>query len=230
MRFSPTAVLCLLLLLPLTCGCDRLGSLTDNRGIDVADQLGRLQLAVLEDSGVSSEEAAQASTDEHAADAHASDSHATDSEAGGQALRIAVVSVVDQSLFAAASAEEGADPAEGAAAAAEAALRRERQVRQAINARLVGNSLISVVQPAAEQLELARAEVIGIDSAALSQATVMALGEAMHVDYVVSVLIDREGQDVDIVAQHTADGAIVFQETRDWSTRLRVAEAPAAAE
>lgn len=205
--------------------CERLSQLSDHRNIEVADQLSRLQIAILKDAGLDTNSV----TDEHgkaivSASNHTEDEHSDESDATGSA-RLAVLTVVDQSLFGAdkATGDVEEDPAKQQAAR-EAALRRERQVRQAINARLVRNSLISVIQPSAEDLATARAELIGNDSAPLSQQSVMTLGELLQVDYFINVLIDREGQDVDIVAQNTADGAIVFQETRNWTGRLRLAE------
>ena len=180
-----------------------------------------MQIAILEDAGVSDESATEAADDQHAVSNASHDpSHESAAEMR-QRVRVAVVSVVDQTLFGDGQAEVAADEDPAAATKKQDALRRERQVRQGINARLVRNSLIDVVQPASEHLDLARAEVITIDSAALSQATAMLLGEQLQVDYIISVLIDREGQDVDITAQHVADGAIIFQQTRDWSARLR---------
>ncbi|MCB1220302.1 MAG: hypothetical protein H7A35_13685 [Planctomycetales bacterium] len=216
-----TVTACLLTIALLLAACDKLGSLADNRNIEVADQLSAMQIAILEDAGVSDESATEAADDQHAVSNASHDpSHESAAEMR-QRVRVAVVSVVDQTLFGDGQAEVAADEDPAAATKKQDALRRERQVRQGINARLVRNSLIDVVQPASEHLDLARAEVITIDSAALSQATAMLLGEQLQVDYIISVLIDREGQDVDITAQHVADGAIIFQQTRDWSARLR---------
>ena len=223
LRLPIICSLCLILLV-LT-ACDRLTQLSDRRNIEVADQLSRLQIAILEDAGLAteSEEDSQTEAVVSVANHAAADSQPADTPV--RQARIAVLTVVDQSLF---PKEESEEESEEDAAlqqtARQSAQRRERQIRQAINARLVRNSMICVVQPSAENLASARAELIANDSAPLSQLGAATLGELLGVDYIVNVLIDREGQDVDVVAQHTADGAIVFQETRNWTGRLRLAE------
>jgi hypothetical protein len=227
----PKACCCLILVVLVGTGCDRIAKLSDHSNIEVTDQLSRLQIAILEDAGLDTSTVTEEHGESVVSAANHSEDHSTDPTAASGFTRLAVLTVVDQSLFdtdtPAGDTED--DPAKKQAVR-DAALRRERQVRQAINARLVRNTLIRVVQPSAEDLATARAELIGNDSAPLSQQSVRSMGELLQVEYIINVLIDREGQDVDIVAQHTADGAIVFQETRNWTGRLRLAEVQPTAE
>lgn len=121
---------------------------------------------------------------------------------------VAVVCVVDSYAMRTAEVEEEAQLEAQA---------RERLARQEVQACLVVNTLIDVVQPDEQAAAQARAEVVANNSAALSAATADQIGRALGVEFLISMLIDQEGAQVNIVAQRVADGKLVFQETLlDW--------------
>lgn len=123
---------------------------------------------------------------------------------------VAVLSVVDSTAL----ETEAEEPEEGAEAEA---LRRERVVRQAINSALVANTLIDVVQPDQASSDKAREEIIAKNSAALSTPLANEMRQLTGADIIVCAMIDRLGADVNIVAQSTHDGKLVYQDTiKDW--------------
>ncbi|MBN2083005.1 hypothetical protein JW859_12470 [bacterium] len=123
---------------------------------------------------------------------------------------VAVVSVVDTTSIP--TGEEEPDPELLATA-----LRRERVVRQAINNALVENKLINVVQPDEANTELARAEIIAKNSAALSTPLAAEIGQGIGAAVIVCALIDKQGAEVNIVAQLTVNGKLIYQDTiKDW--------------
>ena len=125
----------------------------------------------------------------------------------------AVLAIVDTSTIPTAGATEA--EAEGASVAE--ALRRERIVRQELSNRLVSNRLIEVVQPTQTLIDQARAEITASNSAALSLETVKQSKDSLKTEYIVNALIDRDGAEVNVVAQRTTDGVVIFQETLlDW--------------
>jgi len=146
-----------------------------------------------------------------------------DTRAGGKA-HVAVLGVVDVVGMAAGEGAEAADPE-----ALSAARRRERGVRQAIGEVLVQNRLMAAVQPSAEQAEQARKAISAANSPALDAAEATAVGKALGADYLVCALIDDEGKSINVVAQRTTDGVVVFQDVlKNWSAAGAAATAAGA--
>lgn len=139
---------------------------------------------------------------------------------------VAVIAVVD--TFTETQATEGEDPAERAKKM-DLAQRRERVVRQELQNVLVANNMITVVQPNEAQIAAARAEIGTTNSGALSNTMLPNLAETLGVKHVVTALIDLDGGEVNVVAQHAPDGTIVFQDTLiNWDVVLAVAKEAAA--
>ena len=135
---------------------------------------------------------------------------------------LAVLAVVDN--FTLLPVSEDTDPAEQATKI-DLAQRRERVVRQELQNVLVSNTMITVVQPNSEQITQAREEISSTNSAAISNSMLPGLAETLGVQHVVTALIDLEGHEVNVVAQHAPDGAIVFQDTLiDWEPVMEVAK------
>jgi len=128
-------------------------------------------------------------------------------------VHVAVLGVVDAVDMTAGEGAEAPDPE-----ALSAARRRERSVRQAIGEVLVQNRLMAAVQPSADQAEQARKAISAANSPALDAAEATAVGKALGADYLVCALIDDEGKSINVVAQRTTDGVVVFQDVlKDWS-------------
>jgi hypothetical protein len=146
--------------------------------------------------------------------------------AKAQPTTVAVLAVVDSVSLLPAGEDE--DPAERAKKL-DLSQRRERVVRQELQNVLVSNSLITVVQPNEAQIAQARAEISATNSAALSNTMLPGLAETLGVQHVVTALVDLDGGEVNVVAQHAPDGTIVFQDTLiEWDVVLAVAKEAAA--
>jgi len=146
----------------------------------------------------------------------------------GSTTVVAVVAVVDTAAMV--PVAKDAKPSEEAAAKEQAALGRERDVRQELNNVLVANKLMDVVQPDQAQIDKGRQEIIATNSTPLSAALASELGTALKAQYLVCAMIDEDGKQVDVEAQQTADGKVVFQDTLlNWSILkpAAVEEAPA---
>ena len=200
-------LICLILPLLAICGCELLSG---EAAETVDSSLFPLQIAIEGYSPpVGSGHTTAIGDDEgHEPD----DSQQPDFAAGAhiKPAAVAVLSVVDSTAL-----ETGDEEAEEGAEAE--ALRRERVVRQAINSALVANSLIDVVQPDQQSSDTARAEIIAKNSAALSTQLADEMGQMTGADILVCAMIDRLGADVNIVAQSTHDGKLVYQDTiKDW--------------
>jgi hypothetical protein len=128
-------------------------------------------------------------------------------------IPVAVLAVVDSTAL----AQESETAAAGQPLDSEA-LRRERLVHQALSSALVNNALIEVIQPEQASLDQARGEMIAVNSAALSAPTAEQLGEHLGADILICALIDREGAEVNVVAQRASDGKLVYHDTiKDWN-------------
>lgn len=178
-----------------------------------------LQIAI-ENQLSAGEAGAQSSEAESpAAERPAGQGRATQTSDGGATISVAVLSVVDSSALASAESAGSDQPLDSDA------LRRERLVQQALSGALVTNSLIEVVQPDQASIDLARAEIIAINSAALSPPTAGQIGEQLGADVLVCALIDRQGAEVNIIAQRASDGKLLYQDTiKDWDVLAAPAE------
>ena len=136
-------------------------------------------------------------------------------------IPVAVLSVVDSTALTQASAGSAADQT-----LEPEALRRERLVHQAISSALVSNLLIEVIQPEQASLDQARAELIAVNSAALSAPTAEELGQHLGAEVLVNALIDRAGAEVNIVAQRASDGKLLYHDTiKDWDVVANLEQA-----
>lgn len=133
----------------------------------------------------------------------------------GHAASVAVLAVVNDSRIAAA----GTDPAAGPEQAPDGeALRLERLLRQELNNGFVRNRKLEVLQPGADIIAQAQAEVQRVNSAALSSEQARQLGERLHVDFIVCAVIEEGGRLVNVASQRSSDGKLVFQDSvRNWS-------------
>jgi len=137
------------------------------------------------------------------------------------AIPVAIMAVVDSNALTQAAEQGGSEqPLDSEA------LRRERLVQQAISGALVTNSLMEVIQPDQASIDRAREEIVAVNSAALSAPTAAELGEQLGAEVLVNALIDRQGAEVNIVAQRSADGKLVYQDTiKDWEILAAPTEA-----
>jgi hypothetical protein len=139
--------------------------------------------------------------------------------------KIAILGVVDTATLKKPAEGETADQA-----ALDAAAKRERDVRQGLNAVLVENTLLEVVQPAQEQQDKVRAAIAAANSCTLDAKLALEAGEAVAAEYLLDVLIDDTGKQVNVAVQRASDGVVVFQDTlKDWQVATGPAAAPEAA-
>ncbi len=144
--------------------------------------------------------------------------------AEGAKAKTTILAVVDTQRLAKPAEGEEPDPA-----LLQAAEKRERDVRQGMNAVLVENVLLEVVQPAEEQIGKARAAIAAANSPALDKAVCEELGKATAADYLICALIDDSGKKIDVTVQRSKDGVVVYQETlKEWSVAVPQEKAGAA--
>jgi hypothetical protein len=135
--------------------------------------------------------------------------------------KIAVLGVVDTAALKKPAAGEEVDQT-----ALDAAAKRERDVRQGLNAVLVENTLMEVVQPAQEQQDKVRAAIAAANSCTLDAKLGLETGQAVAAEYLVDVLIDDTGKQVNVAVQRASDGVVVYQNTlKDWQVATGVAAA-----
>lgn len=138
-----------------------------------------------------------------------------------EAAPVAVVAVVDGYFL----LEPGED--EENTTALENARRRERVTRQEIQDSLVKNKLIDALPRDAATEKQARDEIIAHNSAELSTELAAGIGTALDAAIIICALIDRDGAEVNIVAQLTSDGKLIYQETiKDWEPLVTAVDAP----
>jgi hypothetical protein len=136
--------------------------------------------------------------------------------------KIAILGVVDTAAM-----KKPVEGEEVDQAAQDAAAKRERDVRQGLNAALVENQLMEVVQPAQDQQDKVRLAIVAANSCTLDAKAALEVGQAVAAEYLVNVLIDDSGKQVNVAVQRASDGVVVFQDVlKDWS----VATGPAASE
>jgi hypothetical protein len=127
-------------------------------------------------------------------------------------IPVAVLAVVDSTAL-----EQAGETAGAGQPLDTEAMRRERLVHQALSSALVNNALIEVIQPEQASLDQARGEMIAVNSAALSAPTAEQLGENLGAEILICALIDRNGAEVNVVAQRASDGKLVYHDTiKDW--------------
>lgn len=138
---------------------------------------------------------------------------------GEEAVKVAILGLVDTASAPKAAAAEDADPE-----AVTEGVRRERVMRQELGAMLVKNRLLQIVQPTEEQIQQARTAIEAANSPALDKALAAQLGSALGVQYIVGALSDNGGRIVSLVAQDVSDGVLLFQDTLlDWPALLPAA-------
>lgn len=126
--------------------------------------------------------------------------------------KIAILGVVDTATL-----KKPAEGEEVDQAALDAAAKRERDVRQGLNAVLVENQLMEVVQPAQDQQDKVRAAIAAANSCTLDAKLALEAGEGVAAEYLVDVLIDDTGKQVNVAVQRASDGVVVFQDTlKNW--------------
>lgn len=135
---------------------------------------------------------------------------------GEEAVKLALLGLVDTAAAPKAAAAADADPE-----AVAAGVRRERVMRQELGALLVKNRLLELVQPTEAQIQQARTAVEAANSPALDKALAAQLGHELGVEYIVGALSDSGGRVVSLVAQDVSDGVLLFQDTLlDWPALL----------
>lgn len=136
-------------------------------------------------------------------------------------LPVVVVAVVDSHYLLQASEEDE----EAAATQINDAQRRERVVRGEIHNALVLNTLIMALPRDAENEALARQFIIDNNSEALSKELCMTVGESLGAEIIICVLIDEEGREVNVAAQVSATGEMIYQDVlKDWEPAVKAIE------
>ena len=149
-----------------------------------------------------------------------SESHDNDEEQTRQ-IPVVVVAVVDSHYLRPAGEEDE----EQAAAQVVDAQRRERVVRREIHNALVANSLMQALPSDESNEALARQSIIANNSASLSKELCATIGTALGAEVIICVLIDREGAEVNVAAQVTATGEMIYQDAlTDWEPAVNAIE------
>lgn len=178
-------------------------------------------------AGEDSHDEASADAEAHAESLNSDKGHSGPSELNTDSITgtisVAVVAIVDSfSLSTPSEEDEEADTALRADAK-----RRERVARQEIQDSLIENTFINVLPRDNGNENKARAEIIANNSAELSTVLASEIGNALAARVIVCVLIDEAGREVNIVAQQTIDGMLIYQETiMDWKPVMEAIAEP----
>ncbi len=151
----------------------------------------------------------------------------------GSKAKVAVLGIVDASAIAKtvegdAPETKSKDKSKGAPEDPAAPLARERKVRDAINASLVQNRLMELLQPDEASIAVAREDMLAANSAALSLEKCKDLGEKLGAEYIAGAIVDEEGKSVSVSVQRVSDGVVVYQDVlREWPAVIGEEAAPA---
>ncbi len=194
--------------------CSYLSGEEELKQAKIKHQLNGLQIALEEFLGVqpatdtlhpvTSEDTVEAAG--HPVDTATEESAAEQHKMG--TTSISVVAVVDSLLLIPAAEGEELDPAEQ-----DAALRRERLVRTALGNNLYPNRFFQVIQPTQDQRDKIRLDIIATNGSSLAPQEAAAAGAEIGVDHLIWAIIEKNGEEVNVVAQRIDNGRVVYNET-----------------